>query len=576
MKKCILVIIFLSQICFGQSSIFEINKKLGKGINMGNMFEAPSETAWGNPFKDDYFQRISSLGFKHVRIPIRWDVPDRALQVAPYTINPDFLKRIKSVIDLALKENLLVIINMHHHEDLFLNPEANNAEFLSQWAQISTYFKDYNERLLFEVLNEPNSNLTSAKWNLFFAEALTTIRKTNPTRAVLLGTSNWGGLNGVSALKIPKDENLILTIHYYEPFNFTHQGAEWVSGTEPWLGTKWENTNLERNEIIGQFEYAKTFASENKLPIHIGEFGSYGKADLASRIKWSNFLARWFENQGFSWAYWEFSAGFGIYDPNKNTYLTALVDALIKNPISEAEELKTTTIYKSDFSSNNGNWNLSTQPSATANISNADSSAIINITKASTEGWHVQFTKNEIFLKKGKRYMVSFDAKSIADIGITNYLGQNSGSYKAYSNYKGFTLNNNFKAFNYSFVMNDADDSKARIVFDLGLNISKIWIKNIKIEEVLSEEIQGTVLSNFYENSGIKVFPNPFENEINIESLNTYQEIAIFDVTNKMVFEKKLKSHDIDKIKLPHLKPGLYFLKLKKEKEIQFFKIIKI
>ena len=61
-----------------QPTVFEINKSLGKGINMGNMFEAPSETEWGNPFRDDYFKRIADLGFNHVRIPIRWDVAARA------------------------------------------------------------------------------------------------------------------------------------------------------------------------------------------------------------------------------------------------------------------------------------------------------------------------------------------------------------------------------------------------------------------------------------------------------------------------------------------------------------------
>jgi endoglucanase len=84
----------------------ELNKKLGKGINMGNMFEAPSETAWGNPFKDDYFKRIADLGFNSVRVPIRWDVAERAAQNAPYTVNPVFLTRIKTIVDNAIANKL--------------------------------------------------------------------------------------------------------------------------------------------------------------------------------------------------------------------------------------------------------------------------------------------------------------------------------------------------------------------------------------------------------------------------------------------------------------------------------------
>ena len=88
MKKSVLVLAFLVigisliSVHGQQLNIFELNKKMGKGINMGNMFEAPSESAWGNPFRDDYFKRIADLGINHVRIPIRWDVPERTQQTA--------------------------------------------------------------------------------------------------------------------------------------------------------------------------------------------------------------------------------------------------------------------------------------------------------------------------------------------------------------------------------------------------------------------------------------------------------------------------------------------------------------
>ena len=330
MKKSVLVLAFLVigisliSVHGQQLNICELNKKMGKGINMGNMFEAPSESAWGNPFRDDYFKRIADLGINHVRIPIRWDVPERTQQTAPYTINKTFLERIKYVVDKAIGEGLYVIINMHHHDELFQNPDGVKPRFISQWVQISEYFKSYDQKLLFEVLNEPNTNLVGAKWNLFFKDALTEIRKTNPTRGVLMGIAPWGGLSGVPNIEFPDDNYTILTIHYYDPFNFTHQGAEWVANSNPWLGTKWENTQLERNEIISAFAFAQSLAKQKNKPIHVGEFGAYNKADLESRIKWTIFLARWFESQGFSWAYWEWSAGFGIFNPATNQVLHSL------------------------------------------------------------------------------------------------------------------------------------------------------------------------------------------------------------------------------------------------------------
>lgn len=572
MYKVLVLFALFFQMATAQTPIHDLNKKLGKGINMGNMFEAPSETEWGNPFKDDYFKRISSLGFNHVRIPIRWDVPARCQQTEPFTINATFLERIKTVVDLAKKENLLVIINMHHHEAIFANPDAQKAKFLSQWTQIATFFKDYDSNLLFEVMNEPNSDLTLDKWNTFFADALKEIRKTNPTRAVLMGTANWGGLGGVSSLKIPADNNLILTIHYYDPFNFTHQGADWVDGSTPWLGTKWENTNLEREEIIGQFKYLKEFADQNNLPIHIGEFGAFSKADLESRVLWSNFLARWFEQQGFSWAYWEFSAGFGIYNPASGQYLQPLVDALITKQITDAKELKTAIIYESDFNSTTNKWDLYVQPTASATVISQENYANISVQKASSDGWHVQYVKNEIPLKRGKRYLVSFDAKANVDLAITNYIGQASGSYSAYSGYKSFTLTTNEAKFIYSFVMTSPDDSKARIVFDLGLKTGNVSIKNIKVEEV--QDTSSVLLSNSIENK-VKVFPNPVSDELHLSEIQDFYLLHIYDQLGRKILQKDLSNQKTIQLDTKALPQGVYYLYLLGSKEPKSYKLIK-
>jgi endoglucanase len=115
MKKSVL----LALVCFyintgwatGQrAAAFEMNGRLGRGINIGNTFEAPSETAWGNPWNPEYCRIISELGFSHIRIPVRWETAERSLAEPPYTIQPVFLERIRSVIDTALSHNLHVIL----------------------------------------------------------------------------------------------------------------------------------------------------------------------------------------------------------------------------------------------------------------------------------------------------------------------------------------------------------------------------------------------------------------------------------------------------------------------------------
>jgi endoglucanase len=552
-----------------------LNKKLGKGINMGNMFEAPTETEWGNPFKDDYFQRIADKGFGHVRIPIRWDIPARASQTAPYTVSSVFLQRIKYVIDLALTQKLYVIVNMHHHEDLFTKPDVAKERFLSQWAQIAAYFKDYDQRLLFEVLNEPHDNLTPELWNGYFGEALVNIRKTNPTRAVLMGTAEYGGLSAITKLKVPDDKNIIITVHYYNPFNFTHQGAEWIGAdAQKWLGTKWEDLTSERNQIITEFEYLNTWAKQKNLPVHVGEFGSYEKADIDSRVKWTNFLARWFEQQGFSWAYWEFSAGFGIYKPATNTYNDALIDALIKNPMPSPKVLPTKELYQSSFVNGTDGFGLQVQTTSSATLTAANGKLTIDVKSASTNAWHVQLNKPNISLVNGKRYLVTIRGVADREVSLVTYLGKNTAPYNSYSGYTTPTFTTTEKDYAYTFVMNDPSDPAARMSFDLGTTIAKIELTSIKIEEVLAATLPVTAIEPI--DDDVVLSPNPTSDILTIEHIERFQKLQIANTKGLIISSVVLKSQKSIRLDTSQYPAGTYLLSFEKDGKNIIKKIIKL
>ena len=528
---------------------------LGRGINLGNMFEAPSETAWGNPFKDEYISKIAEQGFKHIRMPIRWDVAERTQLTAPYTVNPAFLARVKSVVDLAISKNMYVIINMHHHDEIFVNPGAVKPRFLSQWTQIATYFKGYDDHLLFEVLNEPHDALTPALWNGYFAEALAEIRKTNPTRKVLVGTASYGGLAGVKDLVLPNDPNLILSVHYYDPFNFTHQGADWAGNKDKYLGTKWENLTWEREQIIADFAYAIKWAKDKNMPLHVGEFGAYEKADMESRAQWTNFLARWFESQGLSWAYWEFSAGFGIYNPTTNTYKTALVDALLKNPMPAAKVLPTKSLY--DLSGIAG-WNLNLNSGATA-VMNAEGAGIkVNRNSVTGTGWHIQLARSGFPLTYRKRYLVTMKILADKPNNITAYMGRASAPYNAYSSYNSLTLESVEKEFTFVFTMNEPFDANARLTFDLGLTTGSIQINSIKVAELVEDIPLGVE-----EYSALKVYPNPFREKLRIEAPG-FHAIRISDMLGRINQVTKMEN-EIE-LETQSLKSGLYILQCVNEK----------
>jgi endoglucanase len=306
---------------------FEQNQRLGRGVNLGNALEAPNEGEWGMTLEESFFQTIEGGGFDSVRIPIRWS--GHIAAQAPYTIDPVFLKRVDWAIDQAFKHHLAAVINIHAFDEIMEAPAGNKNRFLAIWKQLAEHYQGYSDGLYFELLNEPYGTLGNTVWLSYATEAIQEIRKTNPKRMVIVGPGNWNNVNNLEELfLLPNDRYLIATFHYYLPFHFTHQGAEWVDGSTDWMGTTWKASEDEKNAVLHDFDQAAEWSQKNQRPVYLGEFGAYSKADSDSRHLWTAFVARTAEARGFSWAYWEFGAGFGVYDRVKKSWNDAIYSAL--------------------------------------------------------------------------------------------------------------------------------------------------------------------------------------------------------------------------------------------------------
>ena len=434
---------------------------LGRGVNFGNMLEAPNEGDWGLFVQEIFFDKVVAAGMNHIRLPVSWT--NHAGLTAPYTINESFFQRVDWCVAQARLRGLKIIINVHHYDELNNNPAAEWNRALAIWGQIANRYRNEPNTVFFEILNEPHGafNANPAQWNLFMADALTVIRATNPSRKVLVGPTFWNSIGSLGTFFPPNDPNLIVSVHYYDPFAFTHQGATWVNPTPPvgtpWIGTrigfsdKWQswswnttttaaddglrvtytagwaglrfhatstvsgsdklvftttgaanlriwlinsngtdstavvrqtgpgtntytinlsefgnvpviqdvvfqnsspnplplftlndlrlcgiNANFKlidtaAESLKNSFRIAAKFSLDNGLPLHVGEFGSYGLADLPSRVRWTSTVRGVCEQLNVNWAYWELAAGFGFYDPATNTFRTELLQALNPN-----------------------------------------------------------------------------------------------------------------------------------------------------------------------------------------------------------------------------------------------------
>ena len=300
----------------------------GRGMNLGNALEAPQEGEWGVTLKEEYFQQIKEAGFDSVRIPVRWSA--HAAQDAPYSIDAEFFARVDWVIEQALSRGLQAIVNVHHYDELMKQPDAHRERFLGLWGQIAERYRNRPPQLSFELLNEPIGQMTAEKWNRLLADAVALIRRSNPMRQIVVGPIGANSIKELPSLRLPDDRQLIVTVHYYSPFQFTHQGASWAGRqAREWLGRKWTGTKVEENAVRRDFNAAVGWGVEHRRPIFLGEFGAYSAADMESRARWTRFIAEEAARRKMGWAYWEFCSGFGAYDAARDKWVEPIKDSLI-------------------------------------------------------------------------------------------------------------------------------------------------------------------------------------------------------------------------------------------------------
>ena len=314
---------------FADPFFVRLQPVFGRGVNLGNALEAPNESDWGVVLQESYFEAIAMAGFDSVRIPVRWSAHTEV--EPPYRIDPKFIQRVDWAVRQSLARDLRPIVNMHHYAEIMERPDAHRQRFFAMWRQIAEHYKEFPKELAFELLNEPQENLAAEKWNELLAATIPIVRRSNPTRTIIVGPADFNDIDQLEHLKLPADDrHLIVTVHYYRPFAFTHQGAPWVGGeSRAWLGKKWTGTPAEKLAVIRDFDRAITWAVQHRRPLYLGEFGAYQKADLESRVRWTRFIADEASERKIGFGYWEFCSGFGVYDAKTGRWREPLRQALI-------------------------------------------------------------------------------------------------------------------------------------------------------------------------------------------------------------------------------------------------------
>lgn len=331
------------------SRAIEMNKKIGQGVNFGNAWESScnnitadnidecDDSKWSSKIQDEWFQIVKDMGFQSIRIPVRWN--QTAQDEPPYTLQALRVEGVKHHVQMANSLGMVAIINQHHYNELYANPDAQKEKFFGIWERIAEEFKDFpDDSLVFEVLNESRDKSDAILAEL--AEgAIKIIRKTNPNRTIMLNPGNWGKFELMDTFVGIKDSNLIITGHYYEPYKYTHQGHN-DSCKVTWKPNDQTAIMNIVNDFKGFVAQAKSqFPGKNGtyIPLNMGEFGASSLcedvADDANRASYLKAIIQVANQLGISWNIWAFSksADFDIYDFKNNIWLPTIGEVLKNN-----------------------------------------------------------------------------------------------------------------------------------------------------------------------------------------------------------------------------------------------------
>ena len=324
---------------------------MGLGWNLGNSLDATggsgldTETSWSNPKTTQaLIDKVKSLGFNTVRVPVSWG---KHVSGDNYTIDSAWLARVKEVVDYCYKNDMYVILNIHH--DTKSSASASGAGYYprssaysssekfvtSVWSQMAEYFKDYDYHLIFETLNEPRLIGTGYEWwfdkwnipsevkdaieciNKLNQKAVDTIRNTgsNNRGRLIMCPGYDASIDGatVSGFKLPTDisgnkNRIAVSVHAYSPYNFAMNVDRSNGATSTYSSSI-------KEELKNLFSTLKSNFRDKGIPVVIGEFGSTDKNNTAERVKWATDYTALAKKNNIPCVLWDNNA-FAVYNGN--------------------------------------------------------------------------------------------------------------------------------------------------------------------------------------------------------------------------------------------------------------------
>jgi aryl-phospho-beta-D-glucosidase BglC (GH1 family) len=323
---------------------FSRSQHLRHGINASEWFaQKPdhySATETGSYTDDADIALMAQTGFDSVRLSIdAWPLEKGLFEHD----DSNFVGRLDHAVDQMLAKGMAVQIDIHPESD-YKKKVSTTGEgvdrFLMLWRKLAAHYADRNPDLIFyEIMNEPEER-DAYRWAGVQARAAAAIRSVAPKNTIIATGPNWSSIADLMTQEPLADGNVIYTFHFYEPHEFTHQGASW--GAAYWIYTHdipypptgeslhsslaqvpdsanryaFEHYWLDHwggHRIKLQIDAAAAWGKQHGVPLLCNEFGVYRRVTPKdSRMRWIHDVRSALEADGIGWTMWDYRGGFGV------------------------------------------------------------------------------------------------------------------------------------------------------------------------------------------------------------------------------------------------------------------------
>jgi len=324
--------------------------RLSKGINLSTAFmKGANPLRYDTAVNGSLLARLHAAGLTFCRLPLDPSVLFNAAD--PSRLLPA-VKYVDRAVDTILAAGLAVVIDPIHtssSDRWFEGQLATDPSFRGKvaqfWHAIAARYADRNpDYVFYEIMNEPHASAFAGVhpswWPPVQEKLAQAIRSAAPRNTIIATGPEWGGIDGLLAIKPLRDPDVVYSFHFYEPFRFTHQGAAWAGPLQeslrdvpypssPQLVQKAvaEAADAQARKAIQQYgserwnkarirsriALAASWAARHHVPILCGEFGVYKKvAPMVDRYRWIDDTRSVLEEFHIGWSMWDFDGGFGL------------------------------------------------------------------------------------------------------------------------------------------------------------------------------------------------------------------------------------------------------------------------